>query len=684
MTNASKGSGLRPIESECLLRRARIVSLLFFVALFAFADVRAQEPRTDLTELKLEDLMNIKVTSVSRREQRLFQSAAAVYVITQDDIRHSGATSVPDLLRMVPGLEVARISASQWAISSRGFNSQYAGKMLVLIDGRSVYAPSFSGVYWDVQNLVLEDIDRIEVIRGPGASVWGANAVNGVINIITKPAQETQGGLLVAGSGTEELGFGTVRYGGKAGKNTYYRAYATYFNRDDLVDQSGQPFGDNWDLLQGGFRVDRESGSDSLTVQGEIYYGDAGQHQFIGSLMPPFFDAPLTRRELSGGHLLSRWSRTFSNDSQTTLQVYFDKYRRDEATLDLRQETLEIDFQHRFIAGVHDVVWGGAYRLNHNDLFGSFTVSTQPPHVRAELFSAFAQDEIALIRNRFRLILGSKIEHNHYTGFEIQPTIRAVWTPHSNHTVWGAVSRAVRMPFDLETSAHVIAAVYPGNNGIPAVLRIEGIGLTNARSEVLYATEAGYRASLTRTFYVDVAGFYNNYDKVMSAEPETPFFEIDPRPHLVIPLRLDHDGRATTYGVETLANWQVTGRWNLSAGQSWLRFYQELGKLGQNGLTLPVPDGSPRHQYQMASNLNLPRSIEIDASLKYVGRLKSPDTPSYTRLDVRAGWQAAERLNLSFVGQNLLQGRRIEFGNTETNLASWSRRGFYGKVTWQF
>jgi iron complex outermembrane receptor protein len=536
-----------------------------------------------------------------------------------------------------------------------------------------------------VQNLVLEDIERIEVIRGPGASVWGANAVNGVINIITKPAQETQGGLLVAGSGTEEHGFGALRYGSRAGKSAYYRVYASYFNRDDLVDQTGRATGDSWDLLQGGFRLDWDSGSaDSLSVQGDVYGGDAGQHQLVASLTPPSFEGPLARRTMSGGNVLSRWSHAFPNSSQTMLQVYFDTYRRDATTLNLTQRTFDVDFQHRFLAGAHNVVWGGGYRFNNSEILGSFTVSQDPPHVVSALFSAFAQDEIALVKNRLRLVLGSKFEHNHYTGFEVQPTVRAVWTPGSNHTLWGAASRAVRMPFDLENSARVVAAVFPGQNGLPALLRIEGVGRENARSEILFAYEAGYRVSPTRTVFVDVATFFNDYHQLPSAEAETPFIETDPQPHLVIPLRLNHRGKGHTYGLETSASWQATPRWMLTAGQTWLSFHQQLGSLGQDGLTPPTPDGSPRQQYYLMSNLNLPRRFEIDASVKYVGRLKSPDTPGYTRFDVRAGWQAAENFNFSFVGQNLLRSRHIEFGDTQTNLASWSKRGFYGKLTWRF
>lgn len=408
----------------------------------------AQKHPIDLTNMSLEDLMNLEVTSVSKKEQKLSQTAAAIYVVTQEDIRRSGATSIPEVLRMVPGLQVARLSGSKWAITSRGFNGRFANKMLVLVDGRSVYTPTFSGVFWDVQDLLLEDVERIEVIRGPGGTLWGANAVNGVINIITKPAKETQGGFLTAGSGSEERGFGGFRYGGKLGRDIAYRLYSKYFNRSNLADMSGRNSPGGWDILRGGFRMDwKGTERDSLTLQGDIYNGHIRErNSSIVSLVPPFRRTLDSQTGVSGGNVMALWNRTFAGGSAMRLQMYYDRTRHEDssAVITSRGEIVDssdLDFQHRFALGKRqDIVWGIGYRFTSDSVQNTFSVAFDPNHRATHLFSTFVQDEIFIVKDRLRLTVGSKFEHNDYTGFEAQPSLRLLWTPNDRHTFWGAIS----------------------------------------------------------------------------------------------------------------------------------------------------------------------------------------------------------------------------------------------------
>ncbi len=663
------------------LRARRGLKQLICVALIA-ASAFAQGRKKDLTELNLEDLMNIEVTSVSKKEEKLFQTAAAAFVITQDDIRHSGATNVPDLLRMVPGLEVARIDASHWAITSRGFNGQFANKMLVLIDGRSVYTPLFSGVFWSAQDLMLEDIERIEVIRGPGATLWGANAVNGVINIITKRTEETQGGLLIAGAGTEERAFSSLRYGGKLGPKAHYRVYAKYFDRGDLLDESGRPAADRWEALRGGFRIDWAAGKrDSLTFQGDIYDNDENQKQKIILPGPPFLTAKSSRAESSGGYALARWNHAFSAHSNISLQTYYDRASREDALSRESRDTFDIDLQHHIAAGRHDLVWGAGYRYKVSDLLGSDAVFFDPRRRSDDLFSAFIQDEITLIKDRFRLTLGSKFERNDYTGFEVQPGLRLLWTPSARHTLWGAVSRAVRMPSRAEIDANSHLSSFPGEGGLTNLIVVRGNW--DFKSEKLIAYEAGYRVQPGHRLFFDVAAFYNSYDDLRSAEPESPVFRPDP-PRIEIPLRLDNKLKGEARGVEIAANWQAPKFWQLSAGYTWLRLNVSPEVTSRDQSFLTLRGDTPRHQFHLMSNFNLPHGIEIDTMIYRVGKLATQFVPAYTRLDARFAWQATENLTLSFVGQNLLDNRHQEFGDTQILVSSQIKRSAYGKISWRF
>ncbi len=447
-----------------LARHRRTVRLAFaaLVAVAPYAAAGAETPAdVDFTALSLEELMDVEVTSVSKRPQRLADAAAAIFVITQEDIRRPGATNIPELLRMVPGVEVARIDANKWAVSVRGFNARFSNKLLVLIDGRSVYSPLFSSVFWDIHDLVLEDIERIEVIRGPGATMWGANAVNGVINIITRSAKDTQGALLSGGGGTEQRAFGTARYGGRIGDNLYYRGYVKAAKLDDGALASGDDGADGFHQSRSGFRLDWEPrDEDTLTLAGDLYRLDNGTTDASHPLfVPPYLSTWDDRGKAEGGSILANWSRHLSAD----------------AGLCGSADVIEADLQHDFspLSG-HRLVWGLGYRYTHTASDSTLYMRPSPANRSESLFSAFVQDEISLITDQLSLTLGSKFEHNDASGFEVQPTARLLWTPSPNHSLWAAVSRAVRTPSVSERDADLTAVVIPpGTPENPGPLPVE-------------------------------------------------------------------------------------------------------------------------------------------------------------------------------------------------------------------
>lgn len=642
------------------------------------------EEMTELSKLDFEELMNIEITSVSKKAQKVSEAAAAIFVITNEDIQRSGVTSIPEALRMVPGLEVARIDASTWAITCRGFNGRFANKLLVLMDGRSIYTPLFSGVFWDVQDTLLEDLDRIEVIRGPGATLWGANAVNGVINIITKQAKDTQGGLVTAGVGTEERGLGSVRYGGKLNDDTYYRVYAKYFDRDSAVDVSGHDGADEWHVLRGGFRMDWEpANSNSLTLQGDIYDGDAGQRLSVTSLTAPYTRTFDEDTEITGAYLLSRWKRTISDNSDIMLQLYYDRTERNTAVMDESRDTFDIEFQHQFsLSERQEFIWGLGYRFTSDDIDNTFSLSFYPDNRDDNLFSAFLQDEIMLIEDRLHLTLGSKFEHNDYTGFEIQPSVRLIWTPYRQHSVWTAVSRAVRTPSRAEEDVRINQKVFPGSP--PRVVSL--FGNHDFDSEELIAYELGYRVQLMDRLSLDIAAFYNDYDDLRTEEPGEPFPETSPSPpHLVIPYTAGNKMKGETYGIELAADWRVLDWWRLQAAYTYLQMQLHLDGDSRDMRSVSAEGESPHNQVSLRSSMDLTRDLDFDLWLRYVDNLPSQDVGSYITLDARLGWKLYKDIELSVVGQNLLDSHRLEFEpEILDTYPTEVERSVYGKITWRF
>jgi iron complex outermembrane receptor protein len=651
--------------------------------LFAPSAIFAQVPKPpDLTQFSLEDLMNVQVVSVSRKEQPLSKTGAAIFVITQDDIHRSGAANIPDVLRMAPGVNVARIDGNAWAISIRGFNSRYSDKILVLIDGRSIYSPAFSGVYWDQIDVPLEDIERIEVIRGPGGTVWGADAVNGVINIITMNSKSTQGGLVVAAVGSQESG-SLTQYGGTAGAAGTYRAFVRYSNTDSSINSANGAAADGWHEFHGGFRADLElSPQDKLMVQGDIYQSAEGQTltTVLAQQLPAVatFNDPIT---VSSGDLQARWSHTLANGSDMSLNVYYNHVNRLDQGLVEDSNTFDIDFQHHFaLNSRNDVVWGLSYRATDDKLTSGFDNMWFPSQRTDNLYTAFVQDEIKLAESAW-LTVGSKFEHNAYTGFQYEPSAQFVWTPTARQTMWLSAAQAIREPARQDTDIRFDAAIIPLAAGNFGVLQFEGN--KNIKAEQLRDYEVGYRAQATKRLSFDAAAFRSYYRHLETSEPGAPYFVDTPGPpHFVFPFELIGAAHARTYGGEIFAIWNLTSRWRLSPGYSLLRMNIIQDPLSESSAA--VSGNAPEHQVQIRSSLGLRSNLDWDTSLYFVGRVSDEQVPSYTRLDTQIRWRIRGPIEFSVNGQNLLTARHMEFGNTYGVDYTQVQRSVLGKIAWRF
>ena len=644
--------------------------------------------RTDLAAMNIEDLMNLQVTTASKNEQKLSQTAAAMYVITQEDIRRSGMTSVAELLRMVPGMDVAQVDANTWAISSRGFNDRFANKLLVLVDGRAVYTLTYSGVYWEVQDLVLEDIDRVEVIRGPGGLLWGANAVNGVINIITKKAEDTQGVLVTDEGGNQERTSTTTQFGGRA-KNGAYRIFAKYFDREPFANASGGNADDGWDMLHGGFRSDWHlSQRDTLTVQGDLYNGRVGRTiTGVFSFAPNAPETSNVWTQLDGGNLLGRWRRTPSSTSDVTLQIYYDHYRKLDPVLGEHRQMGDLDFQHHFVAySRHDITWGAEFRRTVDHMVGSLALGFRPSRRNGWLLGGFVQDQIGLLRDRLRLNLGMRYEADKTNELPaIFPDIRLIWTPTARQSFWMAVSRAERTPSRADAGIDVDTTNVSSSGGLPTTIEYDGN--PNIGDEYLTAFQAGYRAQYGKYFSANLTGYHNHYNSVRGTALGTPFVETDPGPpHVVLPQIYNNSIAGATDGVEASATWQVASSWKLSGGYTWLRMNLHSILPGDHSADLAANQGtSPSQQFNVRSYLNLPRNIQFDSMLYFVGGLSTFSVTAYPRLDSRIAWRPMEGMELSVTGQNLSQPRHLEFTSANQGiLATHVKRSFYGKMTWRY
>jgi iron complex outermembrane recepter protein len=675
------------------LRRALAAALLLALSLHTQTlaqdkslDLSGATQQADLSTKSLEDLMSIEVSSVSTRQEKLSRTAAAVFVITEKDIEQSDAINIPDLLRMVPGLDVAQINGNVWAISSRGLNDRFSNELLVLVDGRAVYTPTFGGVFWDSLDLPLEDIDRIEVIRGPGGSIWGGNAVNGVINIITKDAATTRGALVEGGTGNVNQGFGTLQYGGVWKHSINYRAYAKYFNEDHRVG-IGEPGDDGWHQLRGGFRADSSvSRKDGLAFQGDIYAGREGQEiPYLPSIVSPAPELIDAEVNVSGGFLQGVWTHKYSDRADFSLQSSFERYEHDDALREGRA-TFDLTFQDHLAIGTRqDVVWGAGYTYSSSHAAGSLFISLRPANLATHVFSAFAQDQIALAPNRLYVTLGTKIEHDYFSGYSLMPAASAAWMITRNRTLWASVARAERTPSYLDANIRLNVGGFIGADGTPVLISV--FGNPHLADEGMNAYEAGYRASLRKSFALDVAAYYDTYDHQETTEPAALFTENSPwPPHTVIPSVYENLMHGESHGAEAFATWSPSGRFTLAPGYAYEVVRMHLDPSSKDTDSVAEAEGSaPVHSAQLRAHYALPHRLDWNTSAYFVDRLVDPAVPSYTRVDTSVSWHWSEDNSFTLAGQNLVSDRHLEYIDTNgSTQATLVKRGVYAKFEWRF
>jgi iron complex outermembrane receptor protein len=639
---------------------------------------------TDLLKLDIEQLaqvpvkvasapaMDLPVTSVTKELSTVGRSAAAVFVITPEMIRRCGATCIPEALRLSPGLDVAQINSNTWAISCRGFNSAYSNKLLVLIDGRTVYNPDFSGVYWNMQDVLLEDVERIEVIRGPGGTLWGSNAVNGVINVITKKAADTQGIYASAGGGSQKQALDAGRYGGKIGDDIHYRVYAKHFEQGPGFDPTGL-VDDSWRQGRFGFRADwvpDRDDRDTVTLQGDHFVGSTGN-----SVIPT---NPALPDQQNGENLLMRWRHVDDEDSDWALQAYYDNFMRNDVLQTEQVRTFDVDFQYRFpLTQRQHVTCGAGFRNVESYFAGGDTFTlwypNPYPYFTTNYGSQFIQDEVALVEDRLTFTIGTKLEENPYTGLEYQPSARFLLAPDNRHSAWTAVSRAIRAPSRYQEQA-TITLVPVAPNVYP---RFIGGRIV---SETEFAYEMGYREQMTDQLSFDIATFYNTYDHLSCTVTGTPFPEAQ-FTRLIVPLLSNSGPSGETYGVEVACNYSVSDRWRLYTQYSYLQLHvhPNPGQELENG-------NDPCNQVYFRSAWDLRDDVEFDLMARYVDDLPTLNVPSYITMDARLAWRPRKQLEVAVVGQNLLQAYHYEFaGNSEKSptYATEVPRGVYGTLTWR-
>lgn len=603
---------------------------------------------TDLKRLSIEELMNIEVISVSKRPEKLHEAASAIQVITYDDIKQSGATSIPEALRLANNLQVAQVNSSQWAISARGFNNVLANKLLVLIDGRVLYTPMYAGVFWDVQNILLEDVDRIEVISGPGGTLWGANAVNGVINIITKNSKDTKGLFAEVGMGSELPWTANLRYGGNILEKLSCRVYGTTFKRGDTRLVDSIQANDNWKMAQTGFRMDWDAPDNSqLMIQANLY----------SDRPDPDGGKPVLA---NGSNIVALWTKSFSEHEDLQLQVYYDNTFRDfrnEFAEKLR--TYDLDGQHRFrILKRNEIVWGLGFRLMDHEVKNLEFFAFRPAHKQLHLFSAFVQDEIKMMRDHFRLTIGSKFEHTTYAGFQVQPNLRLAWTSRQQ-TIWGAASHAIRTPARIDREFFL--------NLTSDIAIIAGADFS---PEKVWAYELGWRLQ-THTTTLSLSAFYNVYDDIRSAEPNGA---------LVYPFTIGNGVEGDTHGAELSGVYQVTEWCRLKGGYTFLR-KELMVKPGSSDLNQGTAESNdPEHQFLIQSSMKLFKRVEWGTVFRYVADLPKPAVSAYAQVDVRVAWKINNWLMASVVGQNLLKNAHTEFIPSSPSPRQ-IERSIYGKIT---
>ncbi len=669
--------------------RAALLTVSFC---FFYFDQGHAATASDYFDLSPEQLRGAHVLSASKNDEKVADAPASVYVITQEDIARSGLTSIPELLRLAPGVEVARENSGNWAITIRGFNSTSANKILVMIDGRTVYNPFFSGTLWQLQDQPLEDIERIEVIRGPGGALWGANAVNGVINIITKNAKDTQGGLISGGGGNYEKDFGTARYGGKMGDDSYYRVYGKFNDRGSFRntdENGGGDAHDDWQSYHTGFRMDwnGKGGPDSFSLHGDAYRVNQDQLNQSFSFTAPFSSTNPETIGAVGQNITGLWNHKYADGSSLKLQSYIDYTSFSEILVQDHRVMFDNDAQYNFAPiGRNDLTVGGNYRLTSDNIGGSNEITFNPSSLTQNLFGVFGQDKITLEPKKWFLTLGAKMEHNDYTGFEFQPDARLEWLPDSTQAVWASVSRAVRTPSreerDLDITNLIVGpgVLFPG---FPTELQLAEN--KNYGSEDLVAYEVGYRKQITPAVAVDTSVFANDYRKLASDSLlGTSFINagVDPA-HFLVPIQQVNGETAEVYGAELAASWKVNSRWKLSGGYTLLDMFLHASPI--LGISQETDEGrSPKSQFNIRSYWDITDRWSLDTMVYYVDQLPSDQVPAYVRLDMNLGWKVTKGLQFNLIGQNLFASPHREFDPATGINTAQTPTSIFGKFTWRF
>jgi iron complex outermembrane receptor protein len=640
-------------------------------------------------DMKLDDLakqdvlvpgLSTPVSTVERQTSTIGRSTAAVFVITPDMIKRTGARTIPDALRMAPGVDVARINAHTWAISIRGFNNRFANKLLVQIDGRIVYNATFGGVYWDQQDVVLADVARIEVIRGPGTTMWGSNAVNGVINIITKKSSETQGALIQSGGGgQDQQDFNTVRYGGRPADDLTYRVWAQQADRAPGWSNAGVE--DGWRVKHGGFRLDyTPTKEDTITIQGDLMTGMGGQTSLIAIPTPPFDTFNTSPASFPTGNILGQYERIIDEDTSWKILTYYDHYEYNRPNL-LREtrDTYNIDLQYQFSpAQDHQFITGANYRNSPDTLRGSYFVSFDPQRFTTEWAGVFAQDTMTLEEDRWYFTLGCRLEQNTFGGFQPEPTARLLFLPSERQSMWAAISRAARNPTRQDVDLNFHQHIAPPN--VPLFLNVLGGG-DNVQAENLVAYEIGYRAAPTDEFTWDIAGYINDYDRLVALGPLTGPV-VDPFGNLNLVGNLANNTRALSYGFEVTANYQMNDRWRLFGSYSLFEVDSQSVAVENSA---SIEGSSPHNMVYLRSSWDLTKDLQFDLMGRYVDRLTALNVPSYFEMDARLGWYVTKNLEVSFVGQNLLDGHHLEFVDAfGGSIPTQVNRSWYGMISWSF
>ena len=610
--------------------------------LFSLASPAVVEARTiDILGTSIEQLMDMSVTTASRREETLSEVPAATYVLTAEDIRRSRATSVPEALRLVPGVQVAKIDNNKWAVSIRGFHSRTANKLLVLIDGRSIYDPLFAGVFWEAEEVAMKNIERIEVIRGPGGTLWGANAVNGVINIITKHTRDTQGTRVSLGAGNVDRGLLEASHGWAPSDRVNTRVYLRSIERGEGHHPDGEA-DDDATVGRAGFRADVDLADASrLMFKGDAYSGSFGELQSSDG------SQDVNQR---GQSLTARWQGSQPSGTETMAQIWYSRTELEHIALSEDRDTLDLELQrtHR-ITDDQTLVWGLAYRVTRDDIDSGALLGVRPSERQDELYSLYVQDSIDFPERRLRLTLGSKLEHNDYTGLEVQPNVRLAWLVDRRTTFWGAVSRAVRMPSRLESD--LTSPFLQGNS--------------NFDSEILVAYEAGLRKEVSPTLYVDLSAFYNDYERLRSIEPPT--------------LGNEMFGHST--GIEVASKWQVQQDWRLTLAATILNLHLHLepGSADAAG-AVQLQGSDPQRQLVLRSLHDVRPNLEFEMTARYVSELPALDVPDYLALDIGVGWRLRKNLDLSLAGTNLLDSHHPEQAGAS---ATEVRRAVFAELQWR-